>query len=73
MNDKEIPRGMYCYERNDTGKIKICPYWSLNLQYETQNNGHCSYLNEGDWEHEWPGLLWDQVKECTVNTDFNDD
>jgi len=67
--DKEIPRGSYCYERNVLGKIKCCPYWSIDPDRPEQMNGHCSYLDEGDWEGEGMSLLWDMVKECNINTE----
>lgn len=41
----EIPKGFYCYDENGT-----CPYWSQNAEREEQNNGYCSYLEQGDWD-----------------------
>jgi hypothetical protein len=63
---KRIPQGLYCYDENGR-----CPWWSVNLRYPKQNNGYCSYLEKGDWMDNF-GLLWDQVKECGVNEDWED-
>jgi len=52
-----IPKGMYCY----VGKL-VCPYWSINSDYEEQNNGYCAYLDKGDWQDAL-GLLWDMCKD----------
>ena len=52
-----IPWGIYCY----TGK-STCPYWSIKPDYEEQNNGHCAYLDKGDWQVSL-GLLWDMCKD----------
>jgi hypothetical protein len=61
----KIPEGMYCYD----GK-GVCPYWSINENYEYQDNGYCSYLKQGDWEG-LGGLLWDQCKACGINDEFD--
>ena len=66
---------MYCYTRlsknsnHITGlNIVKCPYWSINKSKPHQNNGHCSFLEMGDWEEDDSfSLLWDQVKECGIN------
>lgn len=67
-----IPAGQYCYSIISTkdGKLRTasCPYWSINHNYEYQNNGYCSFLDTGDWnEVSSFGLLWDQVKLCGLN------
>jgi hypothetical protein len=79
MKDAEvIPKGQYCYTflgSNDFGggyRIKKCPYWSINTDYDRHNNGYCSYLEKGDWEDESFGLLWDQCKECGINWEYED-
>jgi hypothetical protein len=63
--EKRIPKGTYCYDENG-----LCPWWSRNDDQPDQENGHCAYLEEGDWENPGLGLLWDQVKECGVNDDW---
>lgn len=63
-----IPQGYYCY----AGKTK-CPFWSKDETKPEQMNGHCSYLDLGDWEIKDFGLLWDQVKECNVNRNYVED
>ena len=62
-----IPIGLYCYDANGT-----CPYWSINPEKEYQDNGHCKFLDIGDWESQYGGLLWDQCKECGINEDEPD-
>lgn len=80
MKDKSvIPHGHYCYsileEPNESNnwklKIKTRPYWSLREDKEEGDNGYCSFLESGDWESPSGGLLWDQVKECGINTREN--
>lgn len=69
----QIPFGEYCYEILDVDlkgsvpriKTRNCPFWSKNITKPEQENGYCSYLDQGDWEGF--GLLWDQVKECSIN------
>ena len=78
-NANVIPKGIYCYDEN--GK---CPYWSKNPDHHEQENGYCSFLERGDWEVEIPddfpnfptsflSLLWDSVKECSINMDEEND
>lgn len=72
-----IPHGPYCYTILNAPhrpikapwviQTKLCPYWSLNKEKPEQMNGYCSYLEKGDWE-DGVDLLWDQVKNCGVNT-----
>jgi len=62
-----IPEGMYCYNRDDIGYVKYCPYWELRSDQEEQNNGYCHFLGEGDWDVEGLSLLWDACKECGEN------
>jgi hypothetical protein len=74
----EIPNGDYCYEiisiDKETGKINIktCPYWHRAHNRRYQENGYCSFLNIGDWEESGLGLLWDMVKECGINVDYEE-
>lgn len=78
-----IPGGFYCYKvvsdwiQPEDGslpyfKTEMCPYWSIDKTRPSQNNGYCSFLEEGDWEHPGLGLLWDQVKECCENMEEDD-
>ena len=68
-----IPHGIYCYHRDENNKITLCPYHSFNDEKPEQMNGHCSYLNRGDWE-EGLSHLFDHVKECGINDEiFNED
>jgi hypothetical protein len=69
-----IPKGLYCYTLHSVtadGKFNmtVCPYWSKNPDHESMDNGHCGYLEQGDWEIEGTSLLWDQCKECGINMD----
>lgn len=63
-----IPRGNYCYTREEDGTISPCPFWSMREDKPYQENGYCSYMRSGDWNTDELSLLWDQVKECGVNT-----
>ncbi len=76
----EIPKGLYCYKLvqsknpSETGlpeQIK-CPHWKIDKDYDRQNNGFCALLNLGDWEDSG-SMLWDQVKECNINMDDEDE
>jgi len=68
-----IPHGPYCYEINGidvaSNKVneKLCPYWSLDPEKPAGFNGHCRFLNFGDWESDCPTSLYDRRKECGVN------
>lgn len=66
-----IPKGPYCY--NDVG---LCPFWDKNRNQPDQLSGYCHFLKLGDWmddtDGSWTMLLWDQVKECGVDDDFED-
>lgn len=69
-----IPVGSYCYTikavaPDGTISTDVCPYWSKRNDKPDQMNGHCSFLNRGDWDESIPGvgLLWDMVKECGIN------
>lgn len=64
-----IPEGPYCH----VGRKSICPYWAMDPSREEQDNGYCSYMGKGDWQHDGIGLLWDQVKECGVKDDAGED
>jgi hypothetical protein len=76
-----IPDGPYCYtalewSTTDDGipvlRTKLCPYWAIDEAHERQDNGYCAKLKSGDWEDGW-GLLFDQVKACSVRDDIPDD
>ena len=68
-----IPRGMYCYKHIKelkSGELRIigvCSYWEIRQDKPYQENGYCSFLEEGDWEDKGVFLLWDMVKECNIN------
>lgn len=61
-----IPYGDYCYDYDEYGKIRPCPYWSRDTTKSYQESGYCSFLGEGDWNGR-VSLLWDQCKECVIN------
>ena len=63
-----IPKGIYCY-----GKNGICYYWDKNPKKHSQECGYCHYLEFGDWETEHLSLLWDQVKECGINDEIDEE
>ena len=69
-----IPKGFYCYTIGHIapdGVVEVtrCPYWSRVSDKDPQESGYCSFIEEGDWEMEGFGLLWDSVKECGENVD----
>ena len=68
-----IPPGPYCYGRNDQGDRVLCPYWSSVPTAPEQEDGYCALLGRGDWEVKGLSLLWDQVKECGINLDNEND
>ena len=49
-----------------------CPYWGSDPNQESQNSGFCTFLNTRDWDDSSGGLLWDQVKDCGINVDYED-
>ena len=63
-------------------KVHSCPYWEcydskihgdLPEDRKEQTGGcYCKYLKLGDWMDNGTNLLWDQVKECDVNNDWED-
>ena len=71
-----IPKGDYCYKvlkciTPEDGslpylKVKRCPYWDKIEGQPPQDNGYCHWLEIGDHDDEYMGLLWDQVKECDL-------
>lgn len=71
-----IPHGDYCYsilqepcaETNYALRVKTCPFWKLLDEHPHQMNGWCDYLKTGDMVEGGTDLLWDQVKECGVNS-----
>lgn len=73
-----IPPGPYCYTQKGDPiildgipriPIQRCPYWSLREDKPRQENGYCAFLERGDWEDGPLSLLWDQVKECGINSE----
>lgn len=75
--ESAIPPGIYCYSKTasmDGGGrrlLDLCPYWSRRDDKPEQENGHCAYLGEGDWDAGGLSLLWDQCKECGVNEGYD--
>lgn len=63
---ESIPQGIYCYDEEG-----LCPYWSIDKDHLSQENGYCHFLKKGDWEMEL-GLIWDQCKECNIFTEINE-
>ncbi len=76
-----------CEENNWVYKIKCCPFWEHYdaekhgplpedwiVQGDSESPGaYCRYLKLGDWMEEGTFLLWDQVKECGINDDWDDE
>jgi hypothetical protein len=72
-----IPPGEYCYTitKSDGKNFPTfipCPYWSINKDMPVQCNGYCSFMEKGDWDIAC-GLLWDQVKECAIKIEEDDE
>ena len=73
IQDKQNPSKLLC--------PKMCPYWKKLPNKPIQANGYCEYLGLGDGDT-LPGckngkgkpyeifLLWDQVKYCNINDDY---
>jgi hypothetical protein len=81
-DESVIPMGIYCHgpivqDPNNSMILRCperCPYWALNPREESQNNGYCSFLAEGDWySRESLGLLWDACKICGINEDLEEE
>lgn len=77
-----IPEGIYCYNPGSVSnafnglpviRIKLCPYWAIIPHALSQQNGYCAYLKSGDNEEKGTMHLWDQVKECGINDDLDED
>ena len=71
-----IPHGPYCYfgSRNPAdNSYKPCPYWS----WVEKKNASCSYLgiedNLEDKNGHEPMALWDQLKECDINSRYEEE
>jgi len=73
-----IPKGHYCYTpkmkdgkivRTKSGgmKINICPYWSIRRDKPEQENGYCSFLEQGDWNINDEAILTDMKTGEKVN------
>lgn len=77
-----IPPGPYCYRPKGEGHVDAsgrfiypvepCPYWAIHPEKEYQENGYCAWMGEGDWSEGGFMILWDQVKACGINDDFED-
>ncbi len=70
--EKMIPPGPYCYfgSRNPADKsYKACPFW--DLRGEDNRYGYCSHLDRGDDSEDATLCLFDQVKECGINTEYD--
>lgn len=69
-DEKYIPKGMYCYS-GPRGTDR-CPYWTTLPNRPAQENGYCKFMEKGDGD-EGVWLLWDQVKECGINDEIDED
>ena len=63
----KIPEGMYCYSYDKDGKYKVCPFWHLI----EKGIGECKLLKISDKKETIS--LFDQVKECNINDNFNEE
>ena len=69
-------------------KVIGCPYWErynkdkhgplpeeLKEYEKTYTGAYCKFLKAGDWTEDRSqrtSLLWDQIKNCNVNDDWED-
>jgi len=68
--EKYVPKGMYCYGFRPDGKyVHPCPFLRFDKKRESQSRGICEAFGIRD-DYHW-GLLWDWVKECDVNEDWD--
>ena len=72
-----IPKGIYCYESGKWGPEiqcytlqNVCPFLRSFPTRHEQERGYCLLDHHGDWNEQGFGLLWDQVKECGINEDW---
>ena len=63
----------YCYTRDENNKCNLCPLWDSDKTKEYQEDGYCHYLKRGDWQENGTLHLWDQVKECGINDDIDEE
>jgi len=52
-------------------QTRVCPHWGIDRRHPRQANGFCRLTGIKDWVNHT--LLWDQVKECGINKDDEDD
>ena len=65
MDKSVIPAGSYCYDEKG-----VCPYWKIVEGLPEQENGHCSYLNQNDYErNETTGQVKWESQRGSVYTD----
>ena len=78
-----IPKGSYCYHGSrapNDSNYSPCPFWELREikegEFTGEKFGYCTLLNIGDFSYdetqETSLLLIDQIKECNLNSDFED-
>ena len=77
-----IPEGPYCYTglSYDKGILhtRVCPYFDHIENGGSQSDGYCHFLEDGDSNLDGSdnldgcGLLWDQVKSCSINDDIDE-
>ncbi|MGD7047014.1 hypothetical protein FZC83_02100 [Rossellomorea marisflavi] len=69
--EAHIPKGHYCYGYREDGKwVHPCPFLRFNKHEHHQSNGICEAFELRD-DHNG-GLLWDWVKECSVNDEYDE-
>lgn len=52
--------------------VQCCPFWVRLPGFHRQMNGYCHFLKEGDMTEPGTSLIWDSVKECGVNDDWDE-
>lgn len=70
----------YCYKSCTQSKenpsvfpiTELCPYWRVASDKPETLSGYCLFLEEGDWEEGGTMALFDQLKCCGINNEWED-
>lgn len=78
LDTSVIPKGMFCYTSlgdfiDGEIPVKLCSFWSRDKTKPEQESGYCELLKKGDWMENGTWLLWDQVKACDINAEWEDE
>lgn len=69
--EAHIPKGVYCYGYRPDGKwVHPCPFLRMDNRKPIQESGTCEAFKLRD--DQGAGLLWDWVKECNINDEYDE-